>query len=129
MSVLLETTLGDIVIDLFVTERSRSCQNFLKLCKMKYYNFCAFHFVKRNFIAQTGDPSGRGDGGESIFSHVYGPQVKKLLAAYDPGLKNVFILTMNFKLSYTAVKLKRTSVLLKATNKLGAFKLFHYQKK
>ncbi|XP_075259056.1 peptidyl-prolyl cis-trans isomerase sig-7-like [Convolutriloba macropyga] len=88
MSVLLETTLGDIVIDLFVTERSRSCQNFLKLCKMKYYNFCAFHFVKRNFIAQTGDPSGRGDGGESIFSHVYGPQAVHFEGERKPRIKH-----------------------------------------
>ncbi len=44
-----------------------ACLNFLKLCKVKYYNFCMFHNVERNFIAQTGDPTGTGRGGESIF--------------------------------------------------------------
>ena len=77
MSVLIETTIGDLVVDLFVEERPRSCLNFLKLCKTKYYNFCSFHYLKRNFIAQTGDPTGRGEGGESIFAQVYGPQVSR----------------------------------------------------
>ena len=76
MSVLIETTLGDIVIDLYVNERERTCENFLKLCKIKFYNFCTFHYVKRNFIAQTGDPTGRGTGGESIFASLYGAQVR-----------------------------------------------------
>jgi len=58
MSVIIETTLGDITIDLFVDERPRCCLNFLKLCKVKYYNYCLFHSVQRNFVAQTGDPTG-----------------------------------------------------------------------
>ena len=38
MSVLLETTMGDLVIDLYTESRPRCCVNFLKLCKAKYYN-------------------------------------------------------------------------------------------
>ncbi|KAM3929854.1 peptidyl-prolyl cis-trans isomerase-like 4 [Leptodactylus fuscus] len=74
MAVLLETTLGDIVIDLYTEERPRACLNFLKLCKIKYYNYCLIHNVQRDFIVQTGDPSGSGRGGESIFSKLYGDQ-------------------------------------------------------
>ena len=37
MSVLLETTMGDLVIDLYTESRPRCCVNFLKLCKAKYY--------------------------------------------------------------------------------------------
>lgn len=33
MSVLLETSKGDIVIDLFCNECPVACKNFLKLCK------------------------------------------------------------------------------------------------
>ena len=58
MSVLIETTLGDIVVDLFVKERPRCSLNFLKLCKTKYFNMNLFHFVQRNFVVQTGDPTG-----------------------------------------------------------------------
>jgi len=42
MSVLLETSLGDIVIDLEVDVCPKTCENFLKLCKVYYYNLNAF---------------------------------------------------------------------------------------
>ncbi|KAF6254558.1 peptidylprolyl isomerase-like protein [Scenedesmus sp. NREL 46B-D3] len=76
MAVLLETSKGDIVIDLYVDETPNTCKNFLKLCKLKYYNNCIFHNVQRNFIAQTGDPSGTGKGGESVYGLMYGSQAR-----------------------------------------------------
>jgi peptidyl-prolyl cis-trans isomerase-like 4 len=42
MSVLLETSLGDIVIDLEIDNCPKTCENFLKLCKVYYYNLNAF---------------------------------------------------------------------------------------
>jgi peptidyl-prolyl cis-trans isomerase-like 4 len=42
MSVLIETSLGDLVIDLETERCPRTCENFLKLCKVKYYNLNAF---------------------------------------------------------------------------------------
>ena len=42
MSVLLETSLGDLVIDLEVDACPKTCENFLKLCKIYYYNLNAF---------------------------------------------------------------------------------------
>ena len=42
MSVLFETSLGDIVIDLEVELCPKSSENFLKLCKVYYYNLNAF---------------------------------------------------------------------------------------
>lgn len=38
MSVILETSLGTITIDLFVDDCPTACKNFLKLCKTKYNN-------------------------------------------------------------------------------------------
>lgn len=74
MAVLVETTLGDIVIDVYVKERPKCMSlwlstrwelpsrlawsnaslwiwfagslNFIKLCKMKYYNLCQFHTIE-----------------------------------------------------------------------------------
>ena len=57
MSVLLETSLGDIVIDLLYQQAPLHCLNFISLCKLKYYNNCLFHSVQKNFIAETGDPA------------------------------------------------------------------------
>ena len=42
MSVLLETSFGDVVIDLEVEACPKTCENFLKLCKVYYYNLHAF---------------------------------------------------------------------------------------
>lgn len=42
MSVLFETSLGDIVIDLETDLCPKTCENFLKLCKVYYYNLNAF---------------------------------------------------------------------------------------
>ncbi|KAK1337954.1 hypothetical protein QTO34_001057 [Cnephaeus nilssonii] len=82
MAVLLETTLGDVVIDLYTEERPRACLNFLKLCKVKYYNYCLIHNVQRDFIIQTGDPTGTGRGGESFLA------VSNLSDLYRPLVGN-----------------------------------------
>lgn len=70
MSVLLETSLGDIVIDLHTELAPRSCTNFLKLCSKHYYKLNAFFRVEKDFLAQTGDPSNTGKGGASIWSQL-----------------------------------------------------------
>uniref|UniRef100_G3NU03 Peptidyl-prolyl cis-trans isomerase n=2 Tax=Gasterosteus aculeatus aculeatus TaxID=481459 RepID=G3NU03_GASAC len=88
MAVLLETTLGDIVIDLFTEERPKTCLNFLKLCKIKYYNYCLVHNVQRDFIVQTGDPTGTGRGGESIYSKIYGDQARFFDVEKAPRIKH-----------------------------------------
>lgn len=76
MSVLVVTSLGDIVIDLYTDRCPLTCKNFLKLCKIKYYNGCLFHSVQKDFTAQTGDPTGTGSGGDSIYKFLYGDQAR-----------------------------------------------------
>ncbi|XP_051264435.1 peptidyl-prolyl cis-trans isomerase-like 4 [Dicentrarchus labrax] len=88
MAVLLETTLGDIVIDLFTEERPKTCLNFLKLCKIKHYNYCLIHNVQRDFVVQTGDPTGTGRGGESVYSKLYGDQARFFDAEKTPRIKH-----------------------------------------
>jgi len=88
MAVLLETSVGDIVVDLFVDERPRCSLNFLKLCKIKYYNFCLFHDVQRNFIVQTGDPTGSGDGGDSIYGVLEGEEKRFIPPELVPKIKH-----------------------------------------
>ncbi|XVF47642.1 hypothetical protein PTKIN_Ptkin03bG0126200 [Pterospermum kingtungense] len=76
MSVLIVTSLGDIVIDLYTDKCPLTCKNFLKLCKIKYYNRCLFHTVQKDFTAQTGDPTGTGSGGDSVYKFLYGDQAR-----------------------------------------------------
>ncbi|VDP02894.1 unnamed protein product [Soboliphyme baturini] len=95
MSVLFETTVGDMVVDLHVKERPRSCLNFLKLCKLKFYNFSLFHSIEQNFIAQTGDPTETGRGGDSIFRILYGDQACFFEKETIPPLKHTKIGTVS----------------------------------
>ncbi|KAK2581841.1 hypothetical protein KPH14_002307 [Odynerus spinipes] len=88
MSVVIETTIGDITVDLFIDERPQTCRNFLKLCKVKYYNWNLFHTVQNNFIAQTGDPTGTGKGGESIYGIVLGEEARYYEAEQMPKIKH-----------------------------------------
>jgi len=88
MSVVIETTKGDITVDLYTNERPKACLNFLKLCKQKMYNNNLFHMIQNNFIAQTGDPSETGRGGDSIFYHLYGDQARLFEAESNPRIKH-----------------------------------------
>ncbi|KAF2177677.1 cyclophilin-like protein [Zopfia rhizophila CBS 207.26] len=94
MSVLLETSVGEITIDLLAAEAPKCCQNFLKLCKIKYYNFAPIHSVQPNFSFQTGDPIGPGskdsDGGSSIWAILNPEQTAKktFRPEFHPKLKH-----------------------------------------
>ena len=88
MSVILETSKGDIVIDLFTELCPRTTQNFLKLCQIKYFNHCLFHNVQSNFLVQTGDPTKTGKGGDSIHGLLYGPQARFFDDEIVPSLKH-----------------------------------------
>ncbi|KAJ6121394.1 hypothetical protein N7512_003859 [Penicillium capsulatum] len=92
MSALLETSLGDIVIDLLVDESPKACENFLKLCKIKYYNFAPVHSVQKNFSFQTGDPLGpdapESDGGSSVWGLLDGPIKRTFPIELPPKLKH-----------------------------------------
>lgn len=78
MAVLLQTSLGELTIDLFIDEVPALAANFLKLCKWKRYNNSIFHSVEKNFIARGGLPwhpntdTDLADAGESILSIVKG---------------------------------------------------------
>ena len=43
--VLLQTTVGDIDIELFSKEAPKACRNFIQLCLEGYYNDTVFHRV------------------------------------------------------------------------------------
>ncbi|XP_018561262.1 peptidyl-prolyl cis-trans isomerase sig-7 [Anoplophora glabripennis] len=96
MSVVIETTLGDITVDLFTNDRPRACLNFLKLCKIKYYNYNLFHTISRSFIAQTGDPSGSRSGGESIYGVLYGSQKRYFEGENEPRIKHTKMGLLSF---------------------------------
>ncbi|KAL8849047.1 MAG: hypothetical protein Q9221_005946 [Calogaya cf. arnoldii] len=65
--VLLETTSGDILLELFAKQTPLASRNFLQLCLDGYYNGTIFHRLVPGFVVQGGDPTGTGEGGEAIY--------------------------------------------------------------
>jgi peptidyl-prolyl cis-trans isomerase-like 4 len=56
MAVLLQTSLGDIVIDLYTSHSPKTCKNFLKLCKIKHYNNSLFSPIQKDFVVSIVPP-------------------------------------------------------------------------
>ncbi|XP_062178466.1 peptidyl-prolyl cis-trans isomerase CYP59-like isoform X2 [Phragmites australis] len=88
MSVLIVTSVGDISVDLHADLCPLTAKNFLKLCKMKYYNGCLFHKVEKDFLAQTGDPTGTGTDGDSVYKFLYGDQARFFDDEIHPELRH-----------------------------------------
>ncbi|KAI4139918.1 MAG: hypothetical protein LQ340_007951 [Diploschistes diacapsis] len=65
--VLLQTTSGDIELELFAKQTPLTSRNFLQLCIDGYYNGTIFHRLVPGFVIQGGDPTGTGEGGEAIY--------------------------------------------------------------
>lgn len=64
---IIHTTMGDIHCKLFPKECPRTIENFCVHSKNNYYNGHVFHRVIKGFMIQTGDPTGTGTAGESIW--------------------------------------------------------------
>ena len=62
-NVLLQTTMGDVKIELFDDRMPITTGNFRKLVETHFYDGTIFHRVIAGFMIQGGDPEGTGHGG------------------------------------------------------------------
>jgi peptidyl-prolyl cis-trans isomerase-like 2 len=70
----MQTSLGDLTLELFPEYAPKTVWNFVKLSKKGYYRGLKFHRNIRNFMIQGGDPTGTGRGGESIWGKTFGDE-------------------------------------------------------
>ena len=56
-----------------------AAENFLALCASGYYTDCKFHRNIKGFMVQTGDPTGSGKGGQSIYGKPFNDEVRSTL--------------------------------------------------
>lgn len=66
-SVIIHTTRGELSVELFAKQTPLTSRNFLQLALDGYYDNTIFHRLVPGFILQGGDPTGTGNGGESIY--------------------------------------------------------------
>jgi len=64
--ILIETSLGEITIELYIDSTPITAGNFLSLIKQEFYNGVKFHRVIPGFMIQGGDPNTKGED-ESIY--------------------------------------------------------------
>ncbi|XP_074600089.1 peptidylprolyl isomerase domain and WD repeat-containing protein 1 [Brevipalpus obovatus] len=80
-SAIIHTTMGDIHVNLFGKLCPKTVENFCVHAKNGYYNGHIFHRVIHQFMIQTGDPTGTGTGGESIWGRDFQDE-------FHPSLKH-----------------------------------------
>ena len=84
--VILHTSMGDIHIEFWAKEAPRSVHNFLQLCLEGYYSGCIFHRVLPGILIQTGDPTGTGQGGDSVYPGGFNDEFHSRLKFNHRGL-------------------------------------------
>ncbi|KAF8550476.1 hypothetical protein OG21DRAFT_1513998 [Imleria badia] len=85
-SVVLETNMGDIQLELYWDHAPKSCKNFAELAKRGYYNGVTFHRIIADFMIQTGDPTGTGRGGTSIYGQRFEDEIHPELRFTGAGI-------------------------------------------
>ncbi len=68
----METSKGTIKLRFFPEQAPLAVENFLTLAEEGYYDGITFHRILGDFMIQSGDPTGTGSGGKSIYTDVVG---------------------------------------------------------
>ncbi|KAL4255989.1 peptidylprolyl isomerase [Pleurotus pulmonarius] len=84
--VIVETTAGEIDIELWSKETPKACRNFLALAMEGYYDGVIFHRIVPGFLVQTGDRTGTGGGGESFYGEPFEDEIHPRLRFAHRGI-------------------------------------------
>ncbi|GAA99816.1 uncharacterized protein L969DRAFT_142189 [Mixia osmundae IAM 14324] len=86
MSVTLYTTLGELKIEVFCESVPKAAENFLALCASGAYDGVIWHRNMKGFMIQTGDPTGTGKGGKSIWGGTFADEIRSTLKFNARGI-------------------------------------------
>lgn len=81
-----DTSMGEIRAVLFPDQAPRAVENFVALAQQGYYDGLTFHRVIEDFVIQSGDPTGTGAGGQSVFGGYFEDEITDLLHNYTGAL-------------------------------------------
>ncbi|KAG0141275.1 hypothetical protein CROQUDRAFT_98947 [Cronartium quercuum f. sp. fusiforme G11] len=114
----LKTTHGPIEIELWPKETPKACRNFVQLCLEGFYDGVIWHRIVPNFIVQTGDPTGTGSGGESIYDEgVFADEINARLK------KALITLIHSLPITWSSCQPIIRSTLFRVFSKLISFEL------
>lgn len=82
----ISTSAGEIELILFPDHAPKAVENFVTHAKNGYYEGIVFHRVIPNFMIQTGDPTGTGRGGESIWGQNFEDEFSEDLRHFKGAL-------------------------------------------
>jgi cyclophilin family peptidyl-prolyl cis-trans isomerase len=86
---IIKTSLGEMTAELYPKDAPNTVNNFVFLSREGFYNGVIFHRIIKDFMVQTGDPTGtgRGDAGYKFADELKGPQTytKGTLAMANAG--------------------------------------------
>ncbi|KAL7684116.1 putative protein kinase domain, cyclophilin-type peptidyl-prolyl cis-trans isomerase [Plasmopara halstedii] len=82
----LETTLGNISLEVDCDFVPQTADNFMSLCQSKYYDGVLFHRIIKGFMMQGGDPTGTGRGGESVWKKPFRDEIDNRLSHDSRGV-------------------------------------------
>ncbi len=93
--VLIQTTMGNILIGLYGEDAPKTVKNFIGLVRKGYYNGILFHRVAKDFLIQAGDrnthyPKKReewGYGGKSFFGEPFEDELNPKTISYRIGYR------------------------------------------
>lgn len=77
---------GAIIVELYHDHAPKTCRNFASLAQRGYYNNVIVHRVIPNFMIQTGDPTGTGRGGSSIYGDKFDDEIHASLKHTGAGV-------------------------------------------
>ena len=81
-----DTSLGEIRAVLFPEQAPLAVENFVSLAQEGFYDELTFHRVIEDFLIQSGDPTGTGTGGQSIWGEPFDDEISDALHNYTGAL-------------------------------------------
>jgi cyclophilin family peptidyl-prolyl cis-trans isomerase len=87
VNITIETTKGDIEVELYETDAPKTVANFKGLAEEGYFNGIIFHRISKGFVIQGGDSTGTGSGGKSIYGKEFADELNPAAPSYQEGYK------------------------------------------
>jgi len=87
VNIIIETTKGNIELELFESDAPKTVANFAGLAEQGYYNGIIFHRISKGFVIQGGDSTGTGRGGKSIYGKEFEDELNPSTPSYKEGYK------------------------------------------